>query len=151
MPRSKFDTRTLSVDKGEIAYLQGNNDGYISLEADIHNPGYAVALRNSETGSVALIHGNDGSMELISGFNEINETSEINFDEAVVVSAEESDANLGWVLGYLRKRVERVEGVIKLREPRSLGIDSTGFYFPTNPKEINVNKESRKLVRKIKR
>lgn len=143
-------TDVLSVDKGEAALLTEDlerKEGFSSLEADIHNPGYAVALRDSDSGSVALIHPNSDPMEIVSCFRKLRGDGRGDFDEAVVMG-EEGAKDVGLIAGYLDNRVKNVK-VVNPRGSKGLGVDSEGFYYPTNPKTVDISTERSKAVSEI--
>lgn len=144
-----FNTNAVSVDKGEFAHLSGNSEGEnedTSLEVDVDNPGYAVGLRDSDTGSVALIHPDDSPADIVSTFRELRERGS-HFDKAVIIAKEWTRA-LGWVTAYLKGRIEKVE-VANPKGIKGLGVDKGGFYFPTNP-EAGIGKSNLEVVEKIK-
>lgn len=135
------------MDGGEVGHLTEKleeEDGLASLEADIHNPGYAVGLRDSETGSVALIHPDGDPVKIVSEFRKLRRSAD--FGEAVIAAAEKT-RELGWIVAYLKNRVEEVR-VVNPGGGKGLGVDGSGFYFPTNP-ETGIEKDNREAVEGI--
>lgn len=153
MTAMKFtNPNVVSVGEGEVGYLSGKSNEQnkdASLEVDVDNPGYAVGLRNSDTGSVALIHPDGSPVDILSAFRKLRRRGG-NFNEGTII-AKESSRVLGWITAYLKKRIEKIK-VVNPRGSKGLGVDEGGFYFPTNP-EAGIGKDDLddlEMVEKIK-